>query len=211
MDNKAAKNQSALNRWLNHYFSVVTALFLILFLFLGYIFFIWPKMTETEEAIRFNLEQQKIIYTVSRTQLANLRALEKLYNNISPTDLQKFNSVLPDNYPPEKLFGELEEIIARGGWLLDNVALNVEDSSLPTEAVPTEEAEVPPVTVGTTNDHVGRISVDLTVSSIDYAGFKNLIRLLETNMRLFDITNVDFMPSEKQAKIVLTTYYYKRP
>jgi len=212
MENKTIKTQSTLNRWLNHYFSVVTALTLIVFLVLGYIFVIWPKMIETEEAIRFNLEQQQNIYAVSRTKLANLNALSSLYQKISPTDLQKFNAVLPDNYPPEKLFGELEEIIGRGGWLLDNVTLNVEESDALAAAPPVDATitDAPPVLIGSAHENIGRISINLSVSSIDYVGFKNLTRMLETNMRLFDITNLDFSPGENQAIIVLTTYYYKQ-
>lgn len=211
MANKPTKNQNALYHWLNNYFSVVIAASLFFFLLSGYMFIIRPKLASTEEAIRLNMEQQQNIYTLSQQKLVNLGALANLYQKISPADLQKFNSVLPSNYPPEKLFGELEDIVSRGGWLLNSVSLDVGEEAIKSETLPGEGEIDQTLTIGSSDENVGRVNIELTIGSIDYPGFKNLLRMLETNLRLFDVTSVDFMPGENQAMVVLTTYYYKNP
>lgn len=208
MANKSTKNQNTFNRWLNRYFPALIAVILAFFLFGCYLLLIAPKLSQTESAILANLEQQQNIYTVSRNKLASLTALNNAYGKIGRADLAKFDSVLPDRYAREELYGELEEMVARGGWILNSVTVADEDEK---EAeVPQEGDALPIVNPGTGNESVGKLQVQVAIGSIDYQGFKNLVRMLETNLRLFDIVGLDFIPAENTASISLATYYYKK-
>jgi len=211
MATRPVKNQNTLNRWLNRYFSALIALALVVFLLLSYFFLIGPKVWATQEAIRLNLEQQQNIYAISRQKLANLQALTAMYQKMNVGDLQKFNSVLPDDYPPEKLFGELEEMISRGGWIISTIALrDVSEGVVSGAMVGADGQEVAPIIlIGSRSSNLGRIDVEISIKAVDYTGFKNLVRMIESNLRLFDITKVDFSPGENRAILVLTTYYYK--
>ena len=62
----------------------------------------------------------------------------------------------------------------------------------------------------TVPQNIGVINLNLEVTAIDYTGFKNLLRTLENNLRLFDITELSFIPDENAASFVLSTYYYKK-
>ncbi len=128
----------------------------------------------------------------------NLKIIADLYNKISDVDLKKFNGVLPDNYVKERLFGEFEEIINKNGYILNSV-------SLETEKVAEEQsASSTPGQAGT----IGKINLQLAISAVDYKGFKSLLRLLENNLRLFDVSNVNFAAGSNKTNLTLTTYYY---
>ncbi|NCN99534.1 hypothetical protein GW920_00170 [Candidatus Falkowbacteria bacterium] len=184
------KNKNNFNQWLNKYFSIILAGVLILFLALAYLVFLGPKFTATKDIIQANITEQENLYALSQQKLANLQAVGTLYKTIKEADLQKFDSVLPDNYIPARLFGELEEIINSGGWLLTEI--NIE--------------QAPP---GDINKNVGQINVELSLSGLDYIDFKRLLKILETDLRLLDVTNVSLDSASNSVTLMLTTYYYQ--
>ncbi len=203
MANQPIKKQDYLNLFLNDYFNIILAVVLILFLIASYFIFLAPKFQSTQEAIRVNTEEKQILFETTQKRLANLKALQEVYSKINPADLQKFNSVLPDNYVRERLYGELDEVISSGGWILSSVEITPSEQLV--KEVATEETAGTPAQ----NKKIGTVQVRLSISAIDYAGFKKLLRVLESNLRLFDITDVQFSPSSGGAGITLTTYYYQ--
>jgi len=194
MVSRAQKNQNTLNSFLDNYFNAILAGGLILFLVASYIFFLAPKFQATQAAINADIAEQRDLEASSQQKLVNLKALAEIYQKIDPNDLQKFNSVLPNDYVPERLFGEIEEIISRGGWLLGTLSISKSADS---------------ATAASSNPRLGTISLGLSLSAVDYSGLKNLLKMLENNLRLFDVTSVSFSPSSNSASLVLTTYYYK--
>jgi len=199
MITRGQKNQNSINLFLNSYFNIITVIVLMLFLAVSYFMFIKSKFDATMGAIQSNIEQQQKLYTDQQKKLANLEIVSDLYKKIPAGDLKKFNGVLPDSYIKERLFGELEEIISKNGFILNAVNITREEKNLPTA-----EGALP------RSANIGTINLQLSISTIDYAGFKNLLRLLENNLRLFDITNVSFSPGGNAASITLSTYYYKK-
>ncbi len=209
MVNQPVKKQNNLNVFLNDYFNMILAAALIFFLFLAYLVFLGPKFRATQAAISANTEEKQLLFETTQKRLASLKAVSEIYKKINPADLQKFNSVLPDTYVRERLFGELEEIIGRGGWLVSDIVISQEEAKKAPSQIVTEEGTVVTGSAPALNKKVGTISLQLNISSIDYPGFKNLLRSLESNLRLFDVTSVEFSPSDDSAAITITTYYYQ--
>ncbi|MFA7088214.1 MAG: hypothetical protein WC146_02640 [Patescibacteria group bacterium] len=205
MVNRNPKNQNSLNLFMNNYSNAIIAGILILFLMAAYFIFLLPKFQATQAAIKMNIEEQQLIYENQQRKLANLMALAELYKKINPADLAKFNSVLPDSYPRERLFGELEEIVSQGGWIISSI-----------EIEQPEEVDGAPVAVENVANpalgkKVGSVNLEMSVKAIDYTGLKNLLKILESNLRLLDVSKVSFVPMENTATIVLTTYFYQSP
>jgi Tfp pilus assembly protein PilO len=196
---RGPKNKNSLNLFLNNYFNIIMVFVVIIILAASYFIIIKPKYDATMAAIKINIEQQQKLYTEQYKKLVSLKTVAELYKKVSPTDLKKFNGVLPDNYVKEILFGELEEIITQNGFILDSVMINKPD-----ETKASEEGTIP------ANTKIGTITFQLSLSAIDYAGFKNLLKLLESNLRLFDITDVSFSPGGNSASLTLSTYYYNK-
>lgn len=191
------KEKNSLNLFLNDYFNIIIVGIVLLVLALAYFLLIKPKYDLTMMAIKSNIEQQQRLYAEQVKKLNNLKAISSLYEKISPADLKKFNGVLPDSYVRESLFGELEEIISQNGFVLNSVNISKEEDKEGGDSAGKSAK-------------VGEINIQLSISSIDYAGFKNLLRLIESNLRLFDVTNLSFSPGANTASLTLTTYYYKK-
>ncbi len=198
MITRGQKNQNSLNLFLNNYFNIIMVAVVIIVLAISYFIVIRPKYDATMNAIQANIEQQQRLYADQQKKLENLKTVSELYKKIPLADLKKFNGVLPDNYVKERLFGELEEIIRQNGFILNTVTINKEEDKKEGDATVPKSAKI------------GVVSLQISISAIDYAGFKNLLRLLENNLRLFDITNTSFSPSSNTANLSLSTYYYKK-
>jgi len=200
------KNKNSVNLFLNEYFQIIIAVSLILFLALAYFIVLGPRFSIAQEAIRTNIENEKNLYANNLRKLESYRAINEVYKKMNPEDLRRFNTVLPDTYVPERLFGEIEEIVSRGGWLVSGLKIIAPEEALGNS----EGAALATSSIFNLPENVSQHSVELKVGALDYAGFQSLLRILENNLRLFDIASVEFSPSNASAKIILTTYYYKR-
>lgn len=153
-----------------------------------------------------SIESQKKLYLEQERKLRDLQTVKRIYDEITPADLSKFNNILPDSYVKERLFGELEEIVTRQGFILGSISLTSDQQDV-AESVPM------PIMVSDSGEetlvNVGQISISLEVSAIDYSGLKQLLRILETNSRLFDIKSLSFSFDSESAQLEMVTYYYK--
>lgn len=202
------KNRSDFISWVDEYFNLIMVGVLILFLFLAYWLVLGPKFLSTQETIKNSLAREERLYVSSQKKLAALADINKVYEKIKLTaDLQKFNSVLPGSYVPERLFGELEEIIRAGGWVPDDIKIS--SPSATSSIANTVKANKANTEALVIYPGLEKVNITLSISAINYAGFKRLLRILENNLRLMDITKVDFSPADGTVNLNLTTYYYQ--
>ena len=204
---KNPKTQNSFSIFLNNYFNIFLAVFLIIFLVIAYFLVIAPKYQTTLATIKDGITQKQMLRTAQQKKLANLKVISSLYKQISPSDLKKFNNVLSDNYVQERLFGEIEEIVNQNGLQINEIQISRPEDKATTNAAP---GETPVAEVNPISPNLGEIDISLSLTAIDYMDFKNLIMIFETNLRLFDISQVNFSASAKTANITLKTYYYKK-
>lgn len=205
-DIKRSKQKNNLNLFLNDYFNLIILAILVVILSLAYFFLIGPKLKMTTAIMQENIESQKRLYTEQERKLRDLKTVKRIYEEIVPADLTKFNNVLPDSYVKERLFGELEEIIVRQGFILGSITLTSDQQDL-AEGIPLPEMSADNGDATLVN--VGQISISLDVSAIDYGGLKQLLRTLEANSRLFDIKSLTFGAEADSVQLEMVTYYYK--
>lgn len=197
------KNQNSLNLFLNNYFSIFIVAIVIVIFLVAYFLVIRPKFVQTLSAIKANIETQQKLYETQQKKLISLKAVSELYKKIDKDDLKKFNGVLSENYVKERLFGELEEIVTANGYVLNSVKVSRPEDSLDPGKLEESGAE-------DLSPRLGQIDVIISISKIDYPGFKSLTKVLENNLRLFNIVKLDFSPSDGAANFTLATYYYKK-
>ncbi len=200
-----SKKPNNLKSWLNDYFSIVVILVLVLFFFLSYWLVLGPKFFSTKTTIKAEISGEERLYTSSQNKLATLMDIQKVYQNIKTSDLQKFNTVLPPKYVPERLFGELAEIVQSGGWIVSNITFipNV------IQIAGKSKSEIARARLAANRPGLKKVNFTLSVSAINYPGLKRLLHLLENNLRLIDINSLKFSPSAHTVVLNLTTYYYK--
>ncbi len=192
------------NTILNDNFNLVIVAIVIVLLFVAYFIVIRPKFEFTLVAIKANIDQQEVFYQSQRQKLVDLQAAVALYRKIGADNIDKVNGVLPDEYAKEKLFGELEDILSQKGLMLDSLALTKtgEDNNEP--LISRDQDLTLPI-----YQNVGTIRAEMSLSSIDYVALKNLLPLLEEQLRLIDVEELNFDPFAETANLTFYTYYFK--
>jgi len=207
VNSRQQKNQNSLYAFLNRYFNGLVAAILLIFLGLVYLIVLGPKFSATQLAISANNDRGKNLYESSLRKLASYKAMDEVYRKIDKVDLQRFNSVLPDNYVAERLFGEIEEIVSQGGWIMGGLRIiNPEET---TNIQAEGEGSAATALFTPTDPKIGRYNLELTVAALDYRGLKKLLGILENNLRLLDIVSVNYSAADASATFLLNTYYYK--
>jgi hypothetical protein len=171
----------------------------------SYIFIIKPKFESTLVAIKASIDQQESFYKNQKQKLVDSQAAVVLYRKIGTDNIDKINEILPDEYAKERLFGELEDILSQKGFMLNSLQLSKEGEDEDEPLVPRNQGLMAmPV-----SPNVGTIRAELSLSSIDYVGLKNLLPLLEKHLQLIDVEELNFDPAEKTAQLIIYTYYFK--
>lgn len=200
------------NIFLNKYFNLILSVLVLLIIIFSYFIILGPKYNSAQLIIKDNLVNQQLLYNQQRKKLDTLKIIADVYSKIPLADLNKLNSVLPYEYKQEQLFGEFEEIAEKNNWILSSVSLSYPDelgegevapAVKPGSLVPGEGAMF-----GSLNENTKQVEVELVFNGVDYLGLRKLLSVLETNLRLFDVKQVDFS-GDSEVAITLATYYYQ--
>ncbi|MDI3496496.1 MAG: hypothetical protein PWQ35_517 [Patescibacteria group bacterium] len=206
MKDKKIQQKNNVSIFLNEYFNAIIIVVMIFIFALSYFIFLGPKLNSTKLAISDNIATQKKLYAEQEKKLEELKVIKSVYDNILPSDLHKFNQVLPSSFIKESLYGELEEIVYKQGFILGSVTIEetIEDEG----STPADDL---PLMGGTAalNPNIGKVTFNVQIDTIDYRGLKSLLKSLEASARLFDIDTVSFNLGESTADLKIITYYYK--
>ncbi|MBP6883980.1 MAG: hypothetical protein KBC06_01995 [Candidatus Pacebacteria bacterium] len=153
----------------------------------GFILFTSPMYSEIS-----TLRAQEASYNEA---LGNSKALEnerdkltKKYNTINPDDLLKIQKFLPDNVDNIRLILEIEKIAMPYGMSLRDVQYSTLKKTDGTE----DPQVVAPVTNDpTANKEYGAWDLEFSTQG-NYNNFINFVHDLEKNLRIVDISSVDF-------------------
>jgi len=204
VDNNLAK-KNYVNNLLNTYFNLFVVIFVSFLLLMSYFLLLKPKVAETTNAISENISSREKLLQAEKNKLANLQEAVLAYNNIDQVDLARVNGILPNEYSKEALYGEIEEIITQNGFIPTQITLTKEGEVAKTAGASDDSK----VSVPKISDKVGIINISLSIASVDYAGMKNLLTILESNLRLLDVKQIT-MSGGSVASLEIATYYYKK-
>lgn len=199
----AKKNQ--INTFLNNYFNLFVVIFVSLLLFMAYLFLLRPKVDATTMTISENISSHEKLLEAEKNKLSSLQGAVLSYNNINKVDLDRVNTILPDDYDKEALYGEIEEIIKQNGFTPTLISITKDSEAVKTDT----GSDVKAVVVPEISEKVGTINIDVSISAIDYAGLKNLLQVLENNLRIINVKKVT-LGDKNSASLEFSTYYYKK-
>jgi len=194
--------QIQVHEFLDRYFIVLNIFIVIVILLVSYFFLIKPKIDLTITGIKENISIQQNALNVQRKKLADMEAALDFYRQIGDQELDEIISVLPNKYPKEKLFGEIEDVIIQNGFRLSDISLNLmEEVDL--------ESLAPEINSLSSANNLGIIDINMTVSLVDYSNLKQFLSILERNLPLMDILNLSFSPGGDSLGLEVRTYYFK--
>lgn len=192
-EKKPSKLQILFAKVLSKYFGLLLLAMVFLVFVFSYFLLLKPKFDSAVANIRNSSVDKEERYALAKKKFDDLKALASSYSQIDPRTREKVDQFLPSEYIQEQLFLELEEVIIKNGFTVDSITIQKElnpASTLPATGI-------------------GRVKVDLAVSSVDYRGFKSLLMIMENNVRLMDVYSLEFDPAGSTAKIEFYTYFLK--
>jgi Tfp pilus assembly protein PilO len=123
-------------------------------------------------------------------------------NTFSADDIQKLQEILPDNVDNIRLIIDINNIAARHGLSLKNVALGDVAKGAQTQNN---------LTVGAATNPVGSVTLGFTVTA-SYDGFLSFLQDLEHSLRVVDVQKLGFTvndtkPDETDYNLTIRTYW----
>lgn len=130
-----------------------------------------------------------------RSTVANIDELSAKYEK-SKTDLNKLSLAIPSEQQLPELLIQFEDVIKSNSMIINNVEFTDEGAS-----------------TGNEFSKTGNVKIIQTKLAIEgsYSNFKNLLNDIERNIRLMDVTSINFSrggaDTNTKFDVVLNTYY----
>ena len=200
------------------YFRVIPPVLLLLILIIGYQFLIKPKITKVNEQVAVGIEERLVAYEKSLVELDELSELKRAYQKIKPEDIERLNIMLPDKVEIEKMLIRMESYIKGEGFILHSLEISEssskakggkkgKDKAAKGLSIPKEPAPFSPLP-----SEIGIMTIKVEMSGLDagidnYETFKRFLRIIEGNLKLFDLDKVDYSPGKDSITVNLITYF----
>ncbi len=221
LENKISKEKIAnetfvLSNILDDYFGLIV-LVLVLGIIMGSYFFVWvPRLniamdniSEVESAIidqKSSLEKYK----------QQLISYKEAYTLISDSDRERISDVIGPSRPYDSIYKSdllinYRDLLKEKGYTVEGmevtekkVVKKVDNSSKKKVAADLEPEDILP-------EGVGMMSVLLSVSGLDYQKLRELLSLIEAQLRVADIRNLTCDVGVRNCDINFDTYFFLSP
>lgn len=207
--NKKEVIQDKLYRFLIDYFLWINLFIVFIVFLLGLWFFIVPKYRSIFNQTISPKEKAEEQYLEKNRDLTDIKKLISAYNNISATDKEKIYLIIPDEVDTEGLIRDMEDMARNSGLVLESVraeavAEKSSDSAgsfIQQQPTGDNEKKLP--------QGVGAVKIEVNLIGTDYYSLKDFLKIIENNLRLFDVDSISFDPVKESTNLKITTYYLK--
>lgn len=166
----------------------------------GYKMFLQPKYASIVSNQEITNKQQEYI---DKLQYYNqLIDLKNTYEKIDPEDREKINQIVNTVSDQNELYRETEYIVKKNGLMVEAI-----------EPVTLDKAyDLPNITGATKRSALlSNMKLTMTACKMSKVNYEALIRVLKTfelNLRLMDVTKVEYDPAQQKATVQFITYQF---
>jgi len=179
--------------WVAAHLQIASIGGLLFFLLLGYLLVFAPQLKKIHQAnITQSLEQER---ETKNEYLLTLNQLASRYATIPSEKIEALSTMVPD-----------EEDIP---GILASLEASARESDISLTAVNFAKGEPTGAIAGI--DGLGVMNIVLTLEHGSYERLKLFLEALESNLRLFDIRNMDLNPESAQYNITIRAYVQSKP
>ncbi len=180
-------------------FKSIVFLIILVIIIPSYYFLIKPQY-DNYKANQRKISQLEKQRQLNIQQLLTNKKIITEYEAINQLDKNKIDQILPQQPDLANLYINLEAIVQQSGLILENMTVE------PVKVIKKKVvfADDPKIKK---NNQLGIIDINLAVSNVSYAKMKNFFKMLEMNIRLFDIEKFNFVPAEGNLDLNFKTYY----
>lgn len=140
----------------------------------------------------------------SKALLNERDKLTKKFNSIAPEDKEKLSKLLPNNVDNIRLILEIEKIAGPYGMVLRDVQYNTAEE----ESKPGNNLVSPDLRTALAPQDYGSWDLEFSTQGT-YANFLNFVKSLENNLRIVDISSIEFSsPASSSGQAASNIYRY---
>lgn len=170
-------------------------------IFFGYI---KPMMGTVSEQKKELAVQEETLKQAEELE-AKIKSLQEKIDRLDPSSMARLEKLVPDTLRDVELLNDVNTIVSRANLKMRNIKIEQSSSAQAADR-------------GGAKSEVSSSefydSVDLTFDvTASYGGFLGLISSIERSLRIFDIVNISFTPTEAgdayNFKVVLRSYWLK--
>ncbi|MDD5043121.1 MAG: hypothetical protein PHD51_00420 [Patescibacteria group bacterium] len=191
MENQRPQKLSPFKLFLLQYFKIITPLVAILILVLGLFFILKPKYNEVKISGALNLEAKQEELAAKKLYLEQLISLRENYGSISEDDIAKIRGILPLEEDIPGLMAQFEKIVQGSGFNLSSLNISPAKNLFKNKG----------------DEDVKKLLVVATIAGGDYSKFKDMLSVVESNLRLFDVRSINFTSGSDLYTLNISTYY----
>jgi len=188
-----------ISKYFVRYYEAVVAVVVLLIFVIGFIFIINPKYKKINEMENYTLIDLDTGKAKIETYLGKLEEYRDSYKNITDVSKERIDKAIPQDSHVEMLYAQIESLTKKQGVAIRSLSIvnneTITDPKVKKEASPDSKLKL------------GQADISLVVSGIDYSGLKRLLVAFENNLRLMDVFSVSFKPEQKEAELVIFSYY----
>lgn len=170
-------------------FKLISFLAVLIILILSFLFVLKPEYNKIVK-IRQEFKTKQEEFANQKNYFDDIKKLISNYQKITSADIEKINNVLPQKKDIAGLFVQMEAIAKESG--LNLLGLDIAERKEPPELEKLKIRE---------------LDIALNLSGGDYFAFKKFINAVESNLRIMDITSINFSPEAETYALDLKTYY----
>ncbi|MEY4440913.1 MAG: hypothetical protein RLY49_539 [Candidatus Parcubacteria bacterium] len=196
----------------------ITSITLIIVSIGVFLFFIDPQYKNVKELRAEITKNNEIIDLANKLDLKKNELNDK-YNQISPTDKESLEKLLPDTVDNVRLIIDINNIAEKFGIVIRDISINSRESSAgEPKKVVTQKSNFEGVLEENSIKYVdtskiGVISFSFSVSA-KYEVFLEFLKYLEESLRLVDIRNIEISRGSGSGvfydyRVTLDTYWLK--
>lgn len=183
--------------YLNKYFYWLLVAVILILMAGFYLFILYPRLTNGDVSHYFNYKDQTDSLDLLKKQKHEVEGVFAEYNKFSQENLKKLEPLLPAEKQVPDLIIQLDGFANQAGLVLSSFDIS--------EKVSKDKKVVATVS----QPAVKELAISLNLRGGDYNQVKQFVSLVETNLRLMDITSFGFVPGGQQGFAVnLRTYFY---
>lgn len=180
----------------------ILPIFIIIVSITGFFLFVAPLYNEVK-----TLKTEVASYDVALNnsiRLENERdRLVAKYNSISPLNLEKLNKLLPDSVDSIRLILEIEKIASPYGMVLKDTRYNPSEKDKDTK----DSSSVAGGAATKSNQNYGTWDLEFSTEG-SYQNFLSLLEDLENNLRIVDISSIQFSSESVNTKASNDNYKF---
>ncbi len=183
------------------YFRILVVVLFFTLLIPGYLFLIKPERSAYQANKALFAENERNL-AQKKAHLLEGKKILMSYKNISPADQEKIAEALPNDPSEANLFVNLAGLAEAIGAKVESISLQLGEgpAGKRSEEEPIKEKATSAGQV--ISGQLKTALVNFELSGVNYAKTKELLKLIENNLRLLDVQSFKFAPAEGNLSVI---------